>query len=126
VELVATQLLTGLGDWRATPGADLAVAERHPLADQGTLPGDDAGHPVTTAVGVHQGLLEVHQAAALGVDREAGARSGPQRVQHRRVDGKLDREQLRKAAAQVDPADSWRQRPVAQRAERHQLGAPGA
>jgi hypothetical protein len=66
------------------------------------------------AIEVFERVRQIHETAALGVDRTAGVREGAHGVPHGLVRGEGGRVQLRVAAAEVEPVDT-RQRAIGER-----------
>ena len=79
-------------------------------------------HGVALAAGDFQGRAQIHQAAALGVDRHPAPVRRAKLRQHLMVGGQPGRMQLRVAAAEPDHL-AGRQLAIAQRAKAHHLHA---
>ena len=105
---------------------DLDVAERLQAIGHDRGAGDEPDHRVRGAVDGADGVGEVHEAAALGVDGPAAPGGVAQRGAHRAVGGERGGVQLGIATAEVDAVDGVGQRGVGERREGDELGAERA
>lgn len=118
VKLMASEHLTAAGHQTVAEGSGLAIAQL-----QRTAPGAErqqACHGVGLTQGILKHLAKQQQAAALGVDRQAGGGGPPQVALAALADGQLSGMQLRVTPGRITPGTpgAGADRPVVARAER--------
>ena len=120
VKLMPAQGFAGRRQQRLPHRPRLAVAKAGKPFAHLAVAGNQIGHRIDVAAGVFKGAAEIHQTAALGVNRHPAPVRLPQLRQHRRIGRQPDGMNFRIAAAEPNHL-ARRKLAIAQRAEAHDI-----